>query len=403
VEYGIIADDLTGACDVAGRLIQLGYRPIVRVRARVRQARRESQDERSAVLVVNARSRAASLNRARTLMRLAVTDLVRADRSVVYYKMDSTLRGHWPDELSALDSLLRPTCFLICPAFPARGRPCRNGCLVLRREEWQEFRHSQPAPWSTSLEGRLREELGHPPRVVRLELLRQGQKAVRASVDAAKTRYILFDATRERDLEIIGESFRNSEMRFLWVGSAGLARYVFPRPARPESGPKATRVRPWLLVQGSRQRISHEQFRGLEQDDSISLLRLRASFRHKELTRWIGAALDALAQSRHVAISVPKTFSPGIPVKFANFVGNLLQAAQHSGRLGGIFVSGGHTAEALCDRLRVSTLQVVGEVRPGIARSLLVDGRLQGMPLITKAGGFGKAGEVREILKEISS
>jgi uncharacterized protein YgbK (DUF1537 family) len=44
----------------------------------------------------------------------------------------------------------------------------------------------------------------------------------------------------------------------------------------------------------------------------------------------------------------------------------------------------------------------VTEVRPGIAWSSLLDGRWPGLPLITKAGGFGQADEVWQILKQIS-
>ena len=63
---------------------------------------------------------------------------------------------------------------------------------------------------------------------------------------------------------------------------------------------------------------------------------------------------------------------------------------------------GGNTAETVCDGLHVTAMQVIGEVGPGIPRSVLLDGRWPGLPLITKAGGFGGPDEVREILEEIS-
>jgi len=403
MRYGIVADDLTGACDVAGRLTDLGYRPVVRVRASNRAARRLSPDADSAVLVSNARSRASSVDGARALVRLAAEDLERAGRRVVYHKMDSTLRGYWPEELNTLDSLLRPTRVLICPAFPARGRFYRGGCLDLRKAEWKELYEFAPTIWSRDLRSSLKEQLGYYAHLVSLDVLRRGQKAVRQAVATAKARYVVFDATRERDLEVIGKAFRDSEARVLWAGSAGLMRHVLPRLTQPESGPSATPGRPWLLIQGSRQRISHEQFQRLELEDSVLLLAFRSPFGRKEQTRWYEAALAALAQRQHVAIAVPRDFSFRLPGEFAHFLGRLLRGVRREGRLGGIFVSGGSTAETLCDSLQVTMLQVVGEVRPGIAWSFLVDGRWPGLPLVTKAGGFGDAGEVRQILKEISS
>jgi uncharacterized protein YgbK (DUF1537 family) len=403
MRYGIIADDLTGACDVAGRLTPLGYRPIVRLRALSRPARRWSPNTTSAVLVINARSRGSSGNGARHLVQAATEDLQRGGRRVIYYKMDSTLRGRWPEELTTLDSLLRPTRVLICPAFPARGRSYRGGHLDLRKEEWKEFQRAEPARWSTSLRSSLKKQLGYWPYLVRLDVLRCGIPAVREAVTTARTRYVVFDATREHDLEVIGKAFRDSEARVLWAGSAGLTRYVLPRLVEPEPGPSAIPGRPWLLIQGSRQRISHEQFRQLELEDSVLSLAFRSPPGRKEQTHWYEAGLAALAQGQHVAITVPQDFRSDVPEEFAHFLERLLREIRRGPRLGGIFVSGGSTAEALCDSLQASALQVVSEVRPGIARSFLVDGRLPHLPLITKAGGFGGIDEVRQILKEISS
>lgn len=403
MRYGIIADDLTGSCDVAGRLTHLGYRPIVRLRAVGSGPRRSPRDTGSAVVVVNARSRASSQDGAVALVRSAAEDLERAGWSVVYYKMDSTLRGYWPEELDALESLLQPARVLVCPAFPARGRFVRGGRLELRKELREDFRATLHAGGSASLRHGLKEQLGHFPHHVPLEVVRRGQQAVRAAVKAAKSRYVVFDATREGDLEVIGKAFRNSEGRILWAGSAGLVRYVLPRLAQPESGPTPTSERPWLLIQGSRQQISHEQFHRLELDDAILSIRFQEQSGRKDLRRWYDAAMASLAARQHVATAVPRDFGFRLPEEFADFLERLFRGLRRGRWLGGIFVSGGSTAEAVCDGLRVTALQVIGEVGPGIARSVLLDGRWPGLPLITKAGGFGEPDEVHEILREMSS
>jgi uncharacterized protein YgbK (DUF1537 family) len=233
--------------------------------------------------------------------------------------------------------------------------------------------------------------------------VRRGQKAVRAAIATTKNRHIVFDAIRERDLEVIGKAFRDSEARVLWAGSAGLVPYVLPRCANTETGVRKTPRGPWLLVQGSRQRISHEQFRRLGLEDSVLVLPFRPSAGRREQARWYEVALEALARRQHVTITVPRDFGFDFPEEFAHFLDRLLRGIRRRRWLGGILVSGGSTAELVCDSLRVTYLQVVGEVRPGIARSFLLDGRWPGLPLITKAGGFGGADEVRQILKEMTS
>ena len=177
---------------------------------------------------------------------------------------------------------------------------------------------------------------------------------------------------------------------------------MLPRLVEPESGPSPTPQHPWLLIQGSRQWISHEQFHRLELDDAVLSIRFQEQPGRKDLRRWYDAVLASLAAGQHVAIAVPHDFGLRLPEEFADFLERLLRGLRRDRRLGGIFVSGGSTAEALCDGLRVTAMQVIGEVGPGIPWSILLDGRWPGLPLITKAGGFGEPDEVREILKEIS-
>ncbi len=335
------------------------------------------------------------------LVRSAARDLERAGRTVVYYKMDSTLRGNWPEELQGLDSLLRPARVLVCPAFPARGRFIRDGRLELRKHLLPGS--ARATRGSGNLRHLLRKRLDHLSCAVPLEVIRRGQKAVRAAIESANSRYIVFDATREADLELIGRAFRHSQERLLWAGSAGLACHVLPRLGRPEPAAAPTPERPWLLIQGSRQRISHDQFRRLESDDAVLSIRFHKQAGQRDLDRWYDLLLKALAARRHVALTVPRNFGVRVPNEFARFLRRLLRGLQRRHRLGGVFVSGGATAESVCDVLRVSAVQVIGEVSPGIAWSTLLDGNRPGLPLITKAGGFGRTDEVREILKKIST
>ena len=64
MSYGIIADDLTGSCDVAGRLTQLGYRPIIVVRPLATWRAFVPLRKVSRVLVLNTRSRDCRLQQA---------------------------------------------------------------------------------------------------------------------------------------------------------------------------------------------------------------------------------------------------------------------------------------------------------------------------------------------------
>jgi len=70
-------------------------------------------------------------------------------------------------------------------------------------------------------------------------------------------------------------------------------------------------------------------------------------------------------------------------------LGRVARAAANDGRVKGLVLTGGDIAAAVCSALAASSLWLRGEVQPGIAWGMLLDGALPGLPVVTKAGGFG--------------
>jgi uncharacterized protein YgbK (DUF1537 family) len=58
-------------------------------------------------------------------------------------------------------------------------------------------------------------------------------------------------------------------------------------------------------------------------------------------------------------------------------------------KLGGAVVVGGDTVYNICKKLKVKGLKINGEVEPLIPCGIAVSGEIDGMHLVTKAGGFG--------------
>jgi uncharacterized protein YgbK (DUF1537 family) len=59
-----------------------------------------------------------------------------------------------------------------------------------------------------------------------------------------------------------------------------------------------------------------------------------------------------------------------------------------AGLVGGLVLTGGDIAAAVCHRLGASLIELYGEPLPGIASGALLDGTHPGLPVITKAGAF---------------
>ncbi len=401
MRYGIVADDLTGSCDVAARLIGLGYRPVVAVgpgKPERSPGPFSVPVKESAVVILNTRSRDCSVQEAAARARAAAEVLERNHVPLFYQKIDSTLRGPWAEALNALAKITAPDRVLVCPAFPARGRFVRQGQLCLKRNVMLNFPHAAEIKKGTRLRTILLERCHWQAKEIELEVVRLGTRSIQRALWTGKpARCVVCDAQRERDLQTFGRAFRNSTRRLLWVGSAGLVRHVTPLLSPPESSRTPTRNYPWLLIQGSHQPMSQVQFRKLQKRQEVYVVNFLPGRGPKALRFWSQGAIRGLAEGKNVAVVAPEQFDARVPVEFPRMVHAVLQALGRKPILAGIFVTGGNTADALCDSLRLRTLRVVEEIRPGIALSLAMDGRWPGLQLITKAGSFGGPEEVWKI------
>jgi uncharacterized protein YgbK (DUF1537 family) len=71
------------------------------------------------------------------------------------------------------------------------------------------------------------------------------------------------------------------------------------------------------------------------------------------------------------------------------FVGTLAYGAVRSVELSGLVIVGGDTAFAALGALGGISVDVAGEVEPGVPYGVIADGPAAGVVLVTKAGGFG--------------
>ena len=122
-DLGIIADDLTGACDVAACFaVKLG---VVRVAVSLDDVTRLIEQPQ----VINTQSRLKDCESARNLLRQVGSTL--GSKKVVFKKIDAGLRGPVGAEISGLlDGLSQSgkqwKC-VVAPAIPSIGRTTRGG------------------------------------------------------------------------------------------------------------------------------------------------------------------------------------------------------------------------------------------------------------------------------------
>jgi uncharacterized protein YgbK (DUF1537 family) len=202
-------------------------------------------------------------------------------------------------------------------------------------------------------------------RVVEGGWLRINSASEFAPVDvAARLQLPCMDASSDDDLDgIVAGSFATGR-RILWVGSAGLASALARRLAM-ERGPEAAVRRGSALFC-----IGSDHARTLVQQAALLAERAAVQADSRE------GICAALARGEHVILRIPRG---------CGTVRELIAGAPAAA----LVLSGGDTASLVCAAAGVRRIELCDEIIPGVPRGILRGGEFDGIPVVTKSGGFG--------------
>jgi uncharacterized protein YgbK (DUF1537 family) len=375
-DIAVIADDLTGAADAGVQLVRAGYRTVVFFYASELLA----GDLDTIAIDTDSRTRPAGFA-ARRVVEAART--VR-HASLLYKKLDSTLRGNVAAELAAAFGATGRERTIVAPAFPAAGRTTVGGTQLVHGVpvDETEMRNDPRTP--------VRE--AHVPTLLADAFASVGTLDVEDLADPGRVRQILeesecvvVDAERDADLEALVRAVPDPD-RVLWAGSAGLVLAlgsVYQGPRAGESGVRMAPARPVLVVVGSLSGVAREQVRRLVGEYGDVAVEVGEA---DALEKAVAPARDALAERACAVVHSPARKShPGAPV-----LGPLAEVSALLSREGcfeGLVLTGGATALGVARRLGASGIGLAGEVEAGVPMGALIGDNPY--PVVTKAGGFG--------------
>jgi uncharacterized protein YgbK (DUF1537 family) len=223
---GCIADDFTGATDLANTLTRHGMRTVVLLG--VPDAARAVEDADAVVVALKSRSTAAGAAAAQSL---AALDWLRHHGARQYYfkycsTFDSTDAGNIGPVAEALLTALDADFTVACPAYPSYGRTIYQGHLfvggVLLSES--SMRHHPLTPMTDPLLTRvLQRQCKGRVGLIDFTVVERGSAAIVAAVARLRAdgvRIALVDALIDSHLVAIGEACAELE---LLTGGSGLA------------------------------------------------------------------------------------------------------------------------------------------------------------------------------------
>jgi 3-dehydrotetronate 4-kinase len=222
---GAIADDFTGATDLANTLVRQGMRTVQLIGVPARSAP-EAAD--AVVVALKSRTIAAPEAVAQSLAALAWLRAAGAKQILFKYcsTFDSTDQGNIGPVADALLDALGADFTVFCPAFPENGRTIYRGYLFVGDGLLSES-GMRDHPLTPMRDANLRRVLGrqtpHKVGLVPLATVSRGTAAVRAEFDRLRRegcRHAILDSVQDGDLLTLGEAAAGLS---LITGGSGIA------------------------------------------------------------------------------------------------------------------------------------------------------------------------------------
>lgn len=380
----ILADDLTGAADCAGRCHQAGIAATIALPgARVLES--------GGAICCTTDSRHLSADLAARRVHELAAGMGEYAASIWYKKIDSTLRGHLGQELDALLDALGRSCALVCPAFPAQRRGLADGYLVT------DPAPAQPLHLPTLLARQSRRSVAS----IGLEDVRGGVSwlAERMRLERARgVELLVADALDEADLQTLLESALSALPDALFCGSAGLAGTLAAHAARQSSSHSAV---PALLVEGSALLV-------IGSGSAMAQRQIAYLRRHQLVTAFEHTAVLPSDAAGDVLLHLP----PPSPAALMDGPAARQLAAQlaasalpliDAARPGLLVLSGGDTAISVLARMGVTQLLVQRELLPGVPLTRGLDFAGRSHMIVLKSGNHGDEAALATVLARARS
>lgn len=402
---GCIADDFTGATDLANTLVKGGMSAV-----QVIGVPTGPLPEADAVIIA-LKSRTAPVGEAVAQSLAACDALLAAGAKQIFWKycstFDSTDQGNIGPVADALLRRLGSGFALACPAFPTNGRTIYLGHLFVGNALLNES-GMENHPLTPMTDANLVRVLGRQTDgavgLVPFTTVEQGAAATRqAMMRLAEQgrRYAIVDAVTDQHLLAIGEA---AAQHALITGGSGVAMGLpenFRRagllPARGDAASLPPMQGMAAVVAGSCSRATLGQI-GLARDH-VPVLELDAlatpdaAALAAQALEWVTGKLAA-DRPVVIAASAPPEKVAALQAKLGrDAAGALIEAAMAAiaeglvaRGVGRLVVAGGETSGAVVQRLGVTALRIGPEIDPGVPWTFAEP---RGLHLALKSGNFG--------------
>jgi len=405
----VIADDLSGALEIAGVARVSGFRAMVMMDLN------GSPPDHADVVVWCSGARVLSGEDLRERMAEVLGRIDFDTANTLYFKIDSTLRGplaqmfhevlHWSGEKR----------LLLTPANPATGRTVRGGTVFVDGVALCDsaFADDPVFPMCESAVSAILKPLSVG--VIEHKHLQQAKDGMASGVGVEEPVVLAVDA--ESDLELDEVVSLASGFRLL-AGSAGFFRALLCHGWGGVSLESATKCEltargdRWLVINGSRHEASYEQVARLTCCRRVEVVEVApgiAGLARAGLETEIEALAIRLAGAMQEMGGVCMQFAKSndsiaadAALRLPGIVGRLVQRIDAMVGIDSFICSGGDTSGAVCAALGVREMEAVEELGPGCVWGVM-RGDFQTRNVFIKPGGYEGENLLLEALNWLES
>ena len=404
---GCIADDFTGATDLANNLVRAGMRTVQTIGVPDASLKFDAD---AVVVALKSRTIAPADAVAQSLAALAW--LREAGCRQFYFKycstFDSTDRGNIGPVTDALMDALGTDFTIACPAFPAAGRTIFRGHLFvgdLLLSDSGMRDHPLTPMTDPNLVRVLQRQSAKKVGLLRYDTLAQGVEASRTAIAKLRADGVgiaIVDATSNADLMTMGEAF--AELPLVTAGSGvaiGLPqnfRRAGLLPAEPMAPALPKIAGPAVVLSGSCSQATLAQvaaWRGSRPAYQVDAMRVArgepvaaeaAAFAREAQARGETALIYASASPDEVRAVQQQLGRDEAGAMIERTLAEVARAMRAAGTRRFV-VAGGETSGAVVQALDVKALRIGPQIDPGVPWTETVE--REPVALTLKSGNFG--------------
>ncbi|MBC7478763.1 MAG: four-carbon acid sugar kinase family protein [Pseudorhodobacter sp.] len=413
--FGAIADDFTGATDLAGLLARSGV--AVSLRLGVPSA---PPSDTAPIEIIALKCRTAPVAEAVAETRAALQWLRQAGAQRFFWKycstFDSTAQGNIGPVAEALMADLGADQTIYCPAFPENGRSIFMGHLFVGEQPLSESPmkdHPLTPMRDSNLMRLLAPQVTRPVGLANRLTVAGGNLRQRlADLQAAGVAHVVVDAVSNDDLGLIAEACQAMPLQTggsalamplpaLWIAQGLMAKA--DATSRPQAEPG-----PALVLSGSCSAMTNRQvaaFAGHHPAFRLDPLKLATDGATPALN-WL-AAQDLGAAPILYATAEPAEVKQVQALLGTEVAGRLVEdalaACAVAARDLGVrrfVVAGGETSGAVAKALDITRLNIGPEIAPGVPWCFATSGGHQ-IAIALKSGNFGQEGFFLQALQAL--